>query len=69
MAYAFAKRVKDGRTRFATLIVDTPPCSQIEVVGPCATLAEFDAAMARFEAELQEAKQKAREWIAFGFQA
>jgi len=25
--------------------------------------------MERFEAELREAKQKAREWIAFGFRA
>ena len=63
------KKYKDGRARAATLIVDTPPSTQIEIVGPCATLAEFDAAMERFEAELRKAKQKAREWIAFGFRA
>jgi hypothetical protein len=69
MAYAFAKRIKDGRHRSATVVVDTPPNTQIEVIMPCTTLAEFDRAMERFEQDLREAKRKAREWIAFGFSA
>lgn len=69
MAYAFAKRVLEGRKRTATIVVDTPAeMTQIEVVQPCSTLAEFDRAMEKFQQDLNEAKKKAREWIAFGFQ-
>ncbi len=69
MSNAFAKRIKEGRTRAATIIVDMPPAAQVEVIAPCASLQEFDEAMARFETELNVAKQKAREWIAFGHSA
>ncbi len=69
MAYAFAKRVLEGRKRIATIVVETPAeMLQVEVLTPCASLAEFDRAMEKFELESNEAKQKAREWIAFGFQ-